>query len=300
MATAATARANRIRRQRLLLGLALLLLVGGGAYYYLAKPQPPKAAPQPNGTIAVPVAARAINKGTEMTGAGLIRPMFLKPEQVPPGALLRTGMIQGRVTREGMRPGDYFSESNLAPTGAPAGFSGLVSPGRRIVVIDSTNIVGTRGFVREGDVVDLLAITGGPGAVPPRRAAGTSMEGGGVQPGAAGAIRQPPANPAAGDLSATSATLVAEGARVVIPPAARPVRGQPHFTVLEMKPEEAHVATLVIATGQQMRMVYRPFNDSSVVLRHEPLEANTRAPRDPLMVEMIDGVTRSVVRATLD
>lgn len=301
MVTAATARANRVRRQRLLLGLGLLMLVGAAAYVYLKQPSAPAVQPQPKGTIAVPVAARALNKGTELEGAGKIRPMYLRPEQVPPAAILRTGQIQGRVTREALRPGDYFSESNLAPTGAPAGFSGLVSPGKRIVVIDSSQIIGTLGFVREGDYVDLLAISqrvvGGAGVRPP---AGTTVQGGGSQPGAGGARSAPPPGGATGGNQSVTATLVAEAVRIVIPPARPASRLQPHFTVLEMAPQEAHVTTLAMAAGQLLRMVYRPFNDDSKVLPEHPVRENTRPPRDPMMIEVLDGVERSIVRATLD
>lgn len=303
MVTAATARANRVRRQRLLLALGVLILLGAGAYLYLKQPSAPRAEPQPNGTIAVPVAARALNKGTEMSGPGLIRPLYLRPEQVPPAALLKPNQINGRVTRESLRPGDYFSEHNLAPSGAPSGFSGLVSPGRRIVVVESTQIVGTAGFVREGDYVDILAMSQqGLGNAPRPTGGGTTIEGGGVQPGAGGAVAGANAasRPQATGIPSVSATLLAEGARVVIAPARPTGPRQPHFTVLEMAPQEAHVTTLAMAAGQVLRLVYRPFNDETRVSREVTVAENTRPPRDPRLVEVLDGVERTVVRATLD
>lgn len=302
MATAASIRANRMRRQRVLLGLGLLLLIGAGIFLYWRdtgrKPEPIR---QPPGTITVPVAARALNKGTELAGSNLIRPMFLRPEQVPPAAILKPALIQGRVMREALRPGEYFSESSLAPSGAPAGFSGLVSPGRRIVVVDSTDIAGVQGFVREGDYVDILALSQAATGLNARRAAGTTVEGGGVQPGGGGAARRPPAGAgAAAAIPTVTAALLAEGARVVVAPRGTPQPRTRQYTVLEMSPQEAHVTTLAMSAGQILRLVYRPFNDESRVARDDGPAAFTRPPRDPVVVEVIDGVNRSVVRTTLE
>jgi Flp pilus assembly protein CpaB len=302
LATApSTLRARRARRQRILLILAALLLVGGAAYWYLYLRKPKaRIEPQPPGTIAVPVAAKQLAKGIELAGAGLIRPMYLRPELVPPAALLKTSQVQGRVTREPLRAGDYFSEENLAPTGAPPGFSGLARPGKRIVVIESTAIVGALGYIRDGDHVDVLAIAqqGTRGAARPGQS-NTTIAGGGVQPGAAGAVAggQTAGGASVGAIPAVSATLVAEGARVILVP--KP--GKTQFTVLEMEPQDAHVTTLAMASNQLLRFVYRPFNDESRVPRDLPrLATETRPPRDSRLVEVLNGTSRSIERTTLD
>ncbi|HOX67305.1 MAG TPA: Flp pilus assembly protein CpaB [Burkholderiaceae bacterium] len=295
--TVITARQRRARNQRIVLLTAAVLLVGGGLWYLLrGEERAPAAEKQPLGTIAVPVAARPLPKGRELEGPGLIRPMYLRPEQVPPAALLKTNQIVSRVTRESLKAGDYFSEENLTAAGAPPGFSGLVRPGSRIVVIETTRIAGVIGYMREGDLVDVMALSQSAGAGA-RPGGGPTIEAGGTQPGSGGqAAGSGAARGGGGSLPGLTATLIAQGARVVIVP--KPGKNQ--FAALEMAPEDAHLLTMVMSTNQVLHFVYRPFNDDSRLDADSPALAETRPPRDSRTIEMIEGVNRSVLRTTLN
>ena len=294
--TVITARQRRDRNQRIALLTGAVLLVGGGLWYLLrGEARAPAVEKQPLGTIAVPVAAKPLPKGRELEGPGLIRPMYLRPEQVPPAALLKTNQIVSRVTRESLKAGDYFSEENLTAAGAPPGFSGLVRPGSRIVVIETTRIAGVVGYMREGDLVDVMALSqsGGAGARP---AGGPTIEAGGTQPGAGGQLAGGGTRASGGALPGLTATLIAQGARVVIVP--KPGKNQ--FAALEMAPDDAHLLTMVMSTNQVLHFVYRPFNDDTRVSPDNPALAETRPPRDSRTIEMIEGVDRSVLRTTLN
>lgn len=299
MATSSSIRRRGERDVRLLVVVGLLLLGAAGATWWTLRGRAPAPIVQPVGTIAVPVATRPLDKGLAMSGPGLIRPMFLAPEQVPPTAILSTSHIVGRVTRERLSAGEFFSDDKLAAAGAPSGFSGIVRPGARIVVIEVGKITGAVNYIREGDFVDVMALSNTGVPTRGRGPSGATVQGGGTQPGPDG--RRVTGNAATGAAGAAipgiTATLIAQGARVVLVPG----RGRnEQFAALEMAPEDAHLMTMVMSTNQVLHFVYRPFNDLSRTPEDDPSARIKRPPRDSRLVEMIDGVNRSVVSTTLD
>lgn len=304
------ATANRRRRgpNPLILPLAAVgvLLAGAAVWYFTVgrKPPPPAGPVRPPGTIAVPVAARAINKGTEMEGPGLIRPMYLRPEAVPDDAILQPNSVLSRVTRVSLRPGEYFSESKLAPPGAPRGFSGLLSPQHRMVVMDMGNLMGVIGQMREGDVVDIYSFSA-PNVAAPARRGGSTAVGNSVQPGAGGAINRGGA--AAGPPPTFSAVLIAQNVRVVNPPPRPPARrdrrnpAPPPVAALEVHEDDATQLQIAINTNQRLQVVYKPFAEARRVSENTPEDDRvTRAYRDPKLIEIIENTDRRVTTAVMD
>lgn len=308
MATSPLPRRKRGTSPLILPLAALVLAAVGGAIWYFTRGEParPAAPVRPAGTVAVPVAVRALPKGTEMEGPGLIRPMYLRPEQVPPDAILQPNSLLNRVTQVSLRPGEYFSESKLAPVGAPNGFSGLLRPGFRMVVMNAAALGGVSRFLREGDVVDIVATSGGAPGGRNRNNTNLVATGNSLQPGtAAPSVRNAQAN-AANAATEQGLALVAQAVRVVIAPPPPPRQQQRNRRApppsqemaLEVHEDDAPTLQLAMVSGRVLQVVHRPFND---VERVDPTEARlARMPRDPRVIEIIEGGGRRTVAASYD
>ncbi len=295
-----TARIRQRRRQRLLVTLALILMAGGAATYYFLRPPPVKDEVRPPGMVAVPAAGVPIPMGTTVT-MRQIRLLYMKPMEVPPDALLKPWQFERRVALRAIGAGDYLRDNDLSPVGAPNGFSGLAKPGMRVLVVETVNIRGTLNYLRPGDHIDVLAVgwtgnvTGGSGNAGGLAASTTTVQGGGTHPG----DRNAPAR-RSGSASGTgggSASLVAEDAIVMMSP--RKGRDT-EYVVLQMQPTDAHLTALALGAGASLRFVFRPFNETQRVTEPAPVEQTTYPPRDARNVELIEGVARSVQRASME
>lgn len=293
-----TARIRQRRRQRLILVLLLLigLLAAGG--YFLLKPGTAKKTQEvrPKGTIAIPYAKTNINVGTRVD-ARMVGARFVKPHEVPSDAILAYSQFNFRIATRQIIAGSYFRESDFSAAGAPNSFSGIARPGHRIVVVPSTNLVDI-GYIREGDMVDILAISNPFAAMAAMRGArasagATTIQGGGTQPGAGGQVLNRTTGPIAGMMNpdGMKATLVAENAKVVVAP--QPRRGSQNV-VLEMLPQDAHVTMLALGSGQNLRLVFRHFKDDGRITPDAPVTDTTYIPRGANSVELIVGSNRRV------
>lgn len=287
-----TARIRQRRRQRLILILLLMVGLLAAAGYFLLKPSSAKKGPPPRpiGTIAVPYAATNIGIGTKITGR-MVGVRFVKPHEVPTDAILTYTQFNARIATKLIEAGNYFRESDFAATGAPSSFSGIARPGHRIVVIPSKSII-TTGYLREGDSVDILSLSSpfnGRGAA--SRAAGTTREGGGTQPGASGQNINRGANARmAAGAAGIKATLVAENARVVVAP--RLGRNSEN-AVFEMLPQDAHVTMLALGSGQRLQLVFRHFQDKERITPDNPIADTTYMPRTSQAPNTITFITGS-------
>jgi Flp pilus assembly protein CpaB len=305
-----TLRMRQRRRQRLLmLAAAALLLLAGAAYYWYSgtRPDQPREERRPPGTVTVPVAAADLPMG-EMIRPQSLRPRYLEPGQVPADAVLRPQQLAGRVVLRSVPAGAYLRMEDLAPEGALPGLSALTRPGMRIVVVVADRINAVPGFIRTGDRVDVLAVSyafaGAQSQLDRLRRSPNTVEGGGTQPGDpnAPARRLGRAGPAVGVEVPTVAKLVSEDAEVLqVPRPADPrTRRVERHLVLQMKPDDAHVTTLALASGQTIRVVFRPFNDRARVTAEEPVREFTHASADSRRVEIINGITRRFDTSSLD
>lgn len=295
---------RRQRRRRVAL-LVLLVVVLGGLVWLVAGPGEPEGPPRIErkpGWVEIPVAAVEIPVGRSVQ-RNTLRSHYLPPSRVPPGALLQQAQILGRVALRNVPPGAYLQEDDLGPLGAPAGLSGLARPGKRILVVEMTRILGAAGFLSSGDRVDVLGVTwpsviGPAGRQSQLEASANTVQGGGVQPGDPNAPARRGRMAGRSELDAV-ATLLAEDVEIVRPPPGNlPVSRQ--YVILQMAPQDAHVLSLALAANQTLRLVHRPFSDRVRVAEPQPPEEFTRVPTDVRRVEVFNGTRRSLERTTLD
>jgi Flp pilus assembly protein CpaB len=300
-------RAQQQRRQLIIILVVILIMAFGLFYFVLGgdKQKEKKEFQRPEGQVSVPYLKRNIKLAERISNQDFtVR--FYKPESVPVDAVIDVKKFVGRFATKPLLAGDYIKESDVSQAGAVAGYSGLVSPGKRLVVLDGNIFPGALSTIRIGDHIDLLAIgepngasstAGGVGGGRTAEDSANSLQGGGAQPGDPNSKARQRARARAGAgggrVGSASATLVAENALVLKTPDRDKTR---NFIVLEMEPQDAHVTTLMASAGATMRFVFRPFND---VVRHtepEPVKVTTRLPKpaaDPDAVMFIMGNVRS-------
>lgn len=298
---------NRARQQRIIIIfvlVALLLLVGGAFAIIGGGGEKPKnAAPAaPPGRVAVPVASRNIQLG-ERIASNMFRLDFIEPQKVPPEALLKVNLFIGRYATEPIAEQTIFKESNISAPDVTGGYSAVTKPGMRVVVVNANQLPGAIGTLRVGDHVDLLAISSADGSAtgasgkPSKDQLRYEYMKGGTQPGTP--PRRGEAKAGAGTVNETlglTASLVAENAEVL----RVPTRGKDkELVVLQMNPRDAHVTTLMIATGAALRVVFRPSNDNERITVEKELTITTRLPKpepDPDRVSVIVGNLRGNTR----
>lgn len=304
-------RLRQQRRRRLIVILLLLLMAGVAAYMLFPKQvnnirRGYTIPERPPGQVAIPIVRQNLAPGTRLSQR-LIAIRYLPPREVPTDALIAPEQFMGRYITRSIAAGNYLRKEDVAAEGAPKGFSGLVKPGKRVVVLSAGLFPGSTASLNVGDRIDLLSI-GDPLAstmqAKARSAADSanSVQGGGAHPGDPNALaRQRARARAAGGnaIAATSATLIAENAEVM----AAPGRSRDtQFVVLQMQPEDAHVTTLAAASGATMRIVFRPFNDETRLTPDKEAGTTTRIPLpdpDPATVTIISGNQRSLQRTLL-
>lgn len=291
-------RAQQQRRQLIIILVVILIMAMGLFYFVLSgdKAESRKAPQAPEGKVAVPTLKESFKMGQRISTKDY-RISYFDPKDVPIDALIQPKDFIGRFAAKPLLAGSYIHEDDVTQPGASANFSGIVSPGKRLVVIDGKLFPGALDVLNVGDHIDLLAI-GEPNAA----SAATAGSGdaslrwalGGTQPGNAGGDR--PARRGRGraaTVSNASATLVAENAVVMKKPTTRKNK---NFLVLQMDPQDAHVTTLMVSAGANMRYVFRPFNDEVRHTEPEPIKVTTRLPKpapDPDAVMFIMGNVRS-------
>lgn len=299
MALQNTARAKQQSRNTLIIVIVLVLLVLGGAAFFLlggkAKPEQPQRAAPPPGTIAVPVLSRDIKIGGRIARNKLSL-TFMKPEEIPSDALLSPKQFVGRFAARELTAGDYIKEADITAQGAHSGFSGVARLGKRVIAIPDSIFLDAAA-IRVGDRLDLLSIgspTGATNAAPAKREK-TAIEKarGGCGPGQS--CRPPPqatGNNNRANVNSTTATLIAENVEVL-------AIGN-GLAILQMEPQDAHVASLAIASGATIRSVFRPFNDDTRLTQAPDVKVTTRLPRpslDPDTITVFNGTERDTERA---
>lgn len=287
----AAKRTIRKKKSPLPLLLALVLLLGGGAYYYIQSNEEPvvakKAAPQrPKGKIAIPVLARDLKRGAEISQR-FITIDYLDPEDVPEDAVINLQVFEGRWLVTSLSRGDYIRESDLAERGAPKSYSGMIQTGKRVVILPEGELPGAMGYVGVGDIIDIY--TNGTARVATKSSFDPATDG--SQPG-----KNPSANKRAGGSSGgvpkMTIRLVSQAEVLQAPRKTRD--GSMANVVLETTEEEAIQLQLARINKEVLRFVFRPSNDPS------PGEKLVQRERDPRTVEVIKGLSKRTVLTRLD
>lgn len=298
---------NRARQQRTIIIFAVvaLLLLVGGAFAMLGggNEKPKNAAPAvPPGRVAVPVASRNIQLG-ERISSNMFRLDFVEPQKVPPEALLKINQFIGRYATEPIAEQTIFRESNISTADVTGGYSAVAKPGMRVIVINANQMPGAIGTLRVGDHIDLLAInsadggTSGASGKVSKEAQRYAYMKGGTQPGTPPNLnRGKPNTGTTNESMGLTASLIAENAEVLHVPS----RGKDkEHVVLQMSPRDAHITTLMVATGAALHAVFRPSNDGDRITVEKELTITTRMPKpepDPDRVSVIVGNIRGNVR----
>lgn len=299
-----SARLRQKRRQRMILFMLVLLLAGGIAFWFVSnKNKKPAVQQRPPGHVAVPVINRDIPLGTRISNQ-MYTISFKPPREVPTDAILSRQQFIGRYATRPIAAGDYLRETDVTDIGAHKGFSGFAKPGKRAVVLEAKLFPGSADTLSIGDRVDLLSI-GSPTGITAGKslaASATTLQGGGSQPGdpnsPARQLARARAAMGGSNVSATSATLIAEDAEVMAVPKKGSGRDRGiDFFVLQMEPEDAHVTMLAAASGATLRTVFRPFNDRvrlTPAVEPKPTARMPRPTKDPDVVTIIAGAGREM------
>lgn len=304
MALQNTARAKQQSRTRLIIIVVLVLLVLGAAAFFLlggkAKQEvQPLANNRPAGAVAVPVLSQEVKMG-ERIGTNMLRITYFKPSEVPADALLSPKEFLGRRAARRLMVANYITEDDLAAKGASSGFSGVTKLGKRVIVIPESVFIGPEA-IRVGDRLDLLSIgsptnvTNNPNALTGGIDPSVVAALGGAGPGAArgnGAPVNRNRNRNAAPVIASTATLIAENVEILS-------KGN-KLIVVQLEPQDAHVTTLALASGANIRPVFRPFNDDTRLTPVPDVKVTTRLPRpslDPDAITVFNGGDRVTERA---
>lgn len=299
---------SRARQQRIIIifiVLALLLLIGGAFAIMGGGEKQKNAEPaRPVGLVAVPVASQNINLGQRISAA-FVTIKYMQPSEVPESAIIRADYVVGRYATKPIPVATYFKEDNISAPDVSGGYSAVAKPGKRVVVINANQLPGVIGTIRVGDHIDLLAIGAtdranapalDPQAAKDQRRVEYML--GGTQPGTppGGRNRNNNAN-TNNNPAGLTATLISENAEVMsVPTRAK----DKDLVVLQMSPQDAHVTTLMVAAGANLRVVFRPSNDDETILAEREVAITTRMPKpepDPDQVSIIVGSNRANTRA---
>jgi Flp pilus assembly protein CpaB len=141
---------------------AALVLFGLGVF---EPPQAPLRSPPP-GSIAVPVAARALPAYTEVRlehlidpATGVLAAAYLPKDSLLPETLVDPGRLLGRVLAYDKPAGRVFSGADFLPEGTRPGLVAGIPSHKRALRIDASKLSGAVGL-RAGDRVDLVATRG--------------------------------------------------------------------------------------------------------------------------------------------
>lgn len=146
-----------MRNRRLLMVLALGsgLLTAVLVYYYTATVA--KQAGQPDYKMVPIVVAR-----TAIPARTSILPAMLDVKELPEPAVLPNNLRDpeeavGAVTRDAVVAGEPIIRDRLWPKGQQPGLTFVIPAGKRAVTVAVNEVVGVGGFIKPGDLVDILA-----------------------------------------------------------------------------------------------------------------------------------------------
>ncbi len=135
-------------------------------------------------TVDVVVALQDIPERTVLTPALVaVRPAI--PDALPPGVLTKPEQVTGRMVTTRLFAGEMILSGKLADTDGRSGVAYTLPPGKVLVTLPASDIIGTAA-VRPGDHVDLL-VTIFPADLPVLPVPQGGAQAGGSQSGAVAA-----------------------------------------------------------------------------------------------------------------
>jgi Flp pilus assembly protein CpaB len=285
-----------------LAGLTVATLVSLKVIKFGSEPAA-KQAKVPEGSVPVPVSARAISAYERITRDDLIDAktgkvqtvnLVVKPEKANP-AIRDLSEIIGRVLKRPKAPGYVFTEADFYPKGTQAGEAAGVPVGKRALVLDVNRAAGLREM-KPGNRIDLVAAQ----LIDPK----TEVKAAVAVPGGA---RQ------AGGAKRATFRVLAENAIVVTPATTRqvPVTSAGGLTsgsqtknkpieevMIAIDPEEVPKLAEALATGAQITCFLHSGQpreadaDNGNIPEEKPTAYAPPAPAKPQVIEKVVGKKR--------
>lgn len=109
-------------------------------------------------TSRVVVAAQDIPIGSQLT-TQMLRTVEWPASNVPSGSVQDEKRLVDRVTITGVYKDEPMLLAKLAPEGAKAGLSSIVTKGKRAITVKVNEVVGVAGFALPGNYVDVMVNT---------------------------------------------------------------------------------------------------------------------------------------------
>ncbi|GAB3545512.1 Flp pilus assembly protein CpaB [Noviherbaspirillum agri] len=106
-------------------------------------------------TTKVVVAARDLDVGTPLA-PNVLQVVDWPASSVLKGAFDDTKKLDARVLNTNVQRGEPLLETKLAPVGAKAGLSAVITEGRRAMTVKVNEVVGVAGFALPGNYVDIM------------------------------------------------------------------------------------------------------------------------------------------------
>jgi pilus assembly protein CpaB len=143
-------------------GWAWLLLAVGFAslasYMALGWLKQQAAVQPPTEKTVVVVVAKTAVAPTSQLSAEQLKTEVRHQEKAPPGSFNKLEQVVGRVAVTSILPDDLVTEGKLAPRGAVAGITALLSPNQRAMTVKVDEASGVAGFLTPGNRVDVVVV----------------------------------------------------------------------------------------------------------------------------------------------
>lgn len=135
----------------IILAFVLSLATAGLVYSYLKN----MSVKPPEHTNTVVVATKNIGAKTRITG-DMIQEAQAPVNYTQPGAISESKLVVGTLARDPIAAGEQITERRLVIEGKTGGFTGIIPPDKRAVTVAVTEVSGVAGFVKPGDMVDVV------------------------------------------------------------------------------------------------------------------------------------------------
>lgn len=138
-----------------ILGLLLAAVSTLGVFAVLQRNQAPAATPTPIPTVKLVVAAQAVPERT-MLQANMVTLKEWPQQYVPPGAVLNTQDVVGKITAAPLAVGEVVLASKVSAEARTVGIAPTLPPGLVAAALSLSPATAVAGSVRPGDSVDIL------------------------------------------------------------------------------------------------------------------------------------------------
>jgi pilus assembly protein CpaB len=155
----------RQRRGWIAIFFGILFAIGAGALVFVILLQQQSTAAEqarqialeqarPMAMLRVPVAARPLQPGLEITASDYVLQEF-PLNLIPPQAITNTVQIDGKLVVQAIGQGETFS-TRMFLGGEGATVSEQIEPGRLLFAFPATDLMSQANVIQEGDRLDLL------------------------------------------------------------------------------------------------------------------------------------------------